>query len=70
VAAACLGQPAVRVITAGAGHEAIAAKLARTPGLRSDDVPDIGAFSLPLGRRLGRLLPIQFLDFVQAFPRR
>lgn len=41
VAAAFLDQPAVRVVVPGAGHAAIAAELARTPGLRSDDVPDI-----------------------------
>jgi len=41
VAAAYLNQPAVRVITAGAGHIAIAEELAATPGLRSDDVPDV-----------------------------
>lgn len=41
VAAAFLEQPAARVVVPGAGHAAIAAELARTPGLRSDDVPDI-----------------------------
>jgi toxin-antitoxin system PIN domain toxin len=41
VAAAYLNQPTVRVITAGAGHIAIAEELAATPGLRSDDVPDV-----------------------------
>jgi uncharacterized protein len=41
VAAAYVNQPAVRVVTAGAGHAAIAAELAGTPGLRSDDVPDV-----------------------------
>jgi uncharacterized protein len=29
------------VATAGAGHRGIAADLARTPGLRSQDVPDV-----------------------------
>jgi toxin-antitoxin system PIN domain toxin len=38
---AYLEQPAVRVVAPGSGHAAIAAELARTPGLRSDDVPDI-----------------------------
>jgi uncharacterized protein len=41
VAQAHLDQPAVRLVSAGAGHKAIAAELAQTPGLRSDDVPDI-----------------------------
>lgn len=41
VATAYLTQPAVRVVTSGAGHIAIAAELAETPGLRSDDVPDV-----------------------------
>src|SRR5215217_9130986 len=36
-----LEQPAVRLVTPGAGHAAIAAELAETPGLRSDDVPDV-----------------------------
>lgn len=40
-AAAYLDQPAVRLVTAGAGHATIAAELARTPGLRSEDVPDV-----------------------------
>jgi predicted nucleic acid-binding protein len=31
----------LRLASAGAGHLAIAADLAQTPGLRSDDVPDI-----------------------------
>jgi uncharacterized protein len=46
--AAYLGQPAVRVITPGAGHEAIAAELAGTPGLRSEDVPDIELAALAI----------------------
>jgi hypothetical protein len=41
VAEAYLAQPTVRVVTPGAGHRAIAAELAATPGLRSDDVPDV-----------------------------
>ncbi len=48
VAAAYLEQPAVRVVTGGAGHIAIAAELARTPGLRSDDVPDIEVAALAI----------------------
>lgn len=46
VVGAYLDQPAVRVVTAGAGHVAIAEELARTPGLRSDDVPDIAIAAL------------------------
>src|ERR1051326_6702307 len=41
VAEAYLHQPGVRLVSAGAGHQAIATELAQTPGLRSDDVPDI-----------------------------
>ena len=48
VAAAYLTQPAVRVVTAGPGHMAIAAELAGTPGLRSDDVPDIEIAALAI----------------------
>ncbi len=48
VAAAYLTQPAVRVVTAGAGHMAIAAELAETPGLRSDDVPDVEIAALAI----------------------
>src|SRR5207302_9721272 len=40
-ATAILEQPAVRLVAPGAGHAAIAAALAATPGLRSDDVPDL-----------------------------
>jgi toxin-antitoxin system PIN domain toxin len=43
-----LAQPAVRIVTQGPGHEAIAADLARTPGLRSDDVPDIELAALAI----------------------
>lgn len=48
VAAAYLEQPSVRLVTAGAGHPAIAAELARTPGLRSDDVPDVEIAALAI----------------------
>ena len=48
VAAAYLDQPAVRLVTAGAGHMAIASELAATPGLRSDDVPDIEIAALAI----------------------
>lgn len=48
VAAAYLSQPAARLVVAGAGHEAIAAELAHTPGLRSDDVPDVEIAALAI----------------------
>jgi predicted nucleic acid-binding protein len=48
VAAAYLEQPAVRVVAAGAGHGAIARELAATPGLRSDDVPDVEVAALAI----------------------
>jgi toxin-antitoxin system PIN domain toxin len=47
-AGAYLEQPALRVVTAGSGHEAIASELAETPGLRSDDVPDIEIAALAI----------------------
>lgn len=48
VAATYLEQPAVRVVTPGTGHAAIAAELAETPGLASDDVPDIEIAALAI----------------------
>jgi len=36
-----LGQPSVRLVAPRPGHARIAGELAATPGLRSDDVPDI-----------------------------
>ena len=47
-ATAILEQPAVRLVAPGAGHAAIAAELAATPGLRSDDVPDIEIAALAI----------------------
>ena len=47
-ASAYLAQPAIRVVAPGSGHEAIAAELAATPGLRSDDVPDIELAALAI----------------------
>ncbi len=47
-AGAYVEQPAVRVVAPGAGHAAIAAELAGTPGLRSDDVPDIEIAALAI----------------------
>lgn len=48
VASAFVDQPSARVVTAGRGHAAIAAELARTPGLRSDDVPDVEIAALAI----------------------
>jgi uncharacterized protein len=48
VTAAYLEQPAVRLVAPGAGHASIAAELAETPGLRSDDVPDIEIAALTI----------------------
>jgi hypothetical protein len=48
VAAAYLEQPAVRVVAPGPGHASIAAELAATPGLRSDDVPDLELAALAI----------------------
>lgn len=47
-AAAYLAHSAVRLVTPGAGHAAIAAELAATPGLRSEDVPDIEIAALAI----------------------
>jgi hypothetical protein len=38
---AFLGQDNARLIEAGPGHSSIAGELLATPGLRSDDVPDV-----------------------------
>ena len=48
VADVFINQPAVRMVAPGAGHQAIAAELARTPGLRSDDVPDVEIAALAI----------------------
>jgi uncharacterized protein len=48
VAEAQLRQPGVRLVSAGAGHQAIALELAQTPGLRSDDIPDIEIAALAI----------------------
>jgi toxin-antitoxin system PIN domain toxin len=48
VAAAYVEHPAVRVVAPGTGHAAIAAELAETAGLRSDDVPDIEIAALAI----------------------
>lgn len=46
--ASYLAQPAMRIVAPGGGHETIAAELAETPGLRSDDVPDIELAALAI----------------------
>ncbi len=48
VTVAYLEQPAVRLVAPGTGHTAIAAELVETPGLRSDDVPDIEIAALAI----------------------
>jgi toxin-antitoxin system PIN domain toxin len=48
VASAYLDQPAVRIVAAGAGHRQIARELAATPGLRSEDVPDVEIAALAI----------------------
>lgn len=45
---AYLAHPAIRVVTPGPGHRTIAAELAATPGLRSDDVPDVELAALAI----------------------
>jgi toxin-antitoxin system PIN domain toxin len=47
-AAAFLEQPAVRVVSPGTHHAAIAAELAATPGLCSEDVPDVEIAALAI----------------------
>jgi toxin-antitoxin system PIN domain toxin len=46
--AAFLGQRNARLIGAGPLHESIAGELAKTPGLRSDDVPDVELAALAI----------------------
>ncbi len=48
VVAAYLKQPAARPVAAGTRHMAIARELAETPGLRSDDVPDVEIAALAI----------------------
>jgi toxin-antitoxin system PIN domain toxin len=48
VADAYLEQPAARIVVPGNGHAAIAGELAATPGLRSEDVPDIEISALAI----------------------
>jgi toxin-antitoxin system PIN domain toxin len=46
--AAYLGQPNARVVTAGPLHGSLAGELAKTPGLRSDDVLDLELAALAI----------------------
>jgi len=48
VAQGYLDQSGVRMVTAGPLHQSIALDLANTPGLRSDDVPDIEIAALAI----------------------
>lgn len=48
VVAAYVAQPAVIIVAEGTGHAAVAAELSSTPGLRSDDVPDIEIAALAI----------------------
>lgn len=75
VAAAYLEQDATRVVSAGANHRAIAAELAATPGLRSDDVPDVEVAALAIEHGLvlathdsgfRRFAPLRLLDPLAA----
>ena len=47
-AEAYLSQPNVVVVSHGPKHERIAAELARTPGLHSEDVPDVELAALAI----------------------
>ena len=47
-AAAYAGQPNVVVVSHGPKHASIAAELAATPGLRSEDVPDVELAALAI----------------------
>jgi uncharacterized protein len=47
-AQAYLEQPAVRLVTPGPRHAEIARELAHTPGLRSEDVPDVEIAALAI----------------------
>lgn len=47
-ASALLEQPAARVVAAGPRHAAIASELLATPGLRSEDVPDVELAALAI----------------------
>ena len=48
IVTALLNQSAVRIVTAGERHKAIASQLAATPGLRSDDVSDVEVAALAI----------------------
>lgn len=74
-AAAYLEQPAVRLVTPGTRHAEIAAALAETPGLRSEDVPDVEVAALAVEHGLvlathdhgfRRFAPLRVLDPLTA----
>lgn len=48
IVAQFLDQPGARLVAPGARHAAIAAELAATPGLRSDDIPDVEIAALAI----------------------
>ena len=71
VASGYLAQPGIRVVVAGNRHLAIASELAATPGLRSEDVPDVELASLAIEHGLvlathdhgfGRFRGLRFFD--------
>ena len=47
-AQAYLDQPAARIVSSGQGHRGIATEVAATPGLRSEDVPDVEIAALAI----------------------
>ena len=53
VVAGYVSQPALLIVKPGAQHAAIVEELSRTPGLRSDDVPDIELAALAIEHGLG-----------------
>jgi uncharacterized protein len=70
-AAAFLAQPRVRLVTQGDRHASIAAELLATPGLRSEDVPDVELAALAIEHGLvlashdsglRRFAALRFLD--------
>jgi hypothetical protein len=66
-----LAQSGVRVVAAGSRHQSIASELAATPGLRSDDAPDVQLAALAIEHGLvlashdhgfRRFASLRFLD--------
>lgn len=75
VARAYLDQPAVRVVVPSPAHATVAEELAATPGLRSEDVPDIELAALAIEHGLvlashdhgfRRFSPLRVLDPLAA----